>query len=133
MTQAVKKEVYRLHQEFMNWYNGKTFNSKKEFNGKITDYLEKDYHIVFPDSQEMNKDSFCNMIYKDYKASKNFKIQIRGIKLRKLSKDTFLASYEEWQWEHGKIQKKIKTASILKENKKQKRVLWIHIHETGIN
>ena len=74
------------------------------------------------------------MIFRDYKNSSDFSIVIKKIKLKELSKEIYLARYEEWQsWKEGrkKIKKGMKTASILKINSKKK-VKWIHIHETLI-
>ena len=132
MSKEIREEILRLHQEFMKWYNGQTLSSKKEFNTKIGEYLEKEWYIVFPDGSEMDKNTFCKMVYKDHNESKDFAIQIKGIRIKELSTGTFLARYEEWQFEHKKIQKKIRTASILRKEKKSKRIVWVHIHESPI-
>ena len=42
MSKEIREEILRLHQEFMKWYNGQTLSSKKEFNTKIGEYLEKE-------------------------------------------------------------------------------------------
>ena len=131
MTQAIKTEILRLHKDFADWYNAKVTKENKIFNSKITNTLDKNFHIVLPDGYEYNKDSFCKMVYKDYGTDKDFLIKIKYLKIRKLEPNLFLARYEEWQYFDKNIQSKRTTVSILKKDKKSK-IIWIHIHESPI-
>ena len=124
----VKNEIVALHNNFVDWYNGKM--SKSVFDDKIKSHFDSNFKIVFPDGSTHNKDVLSTLIYADYNTSHNFGIKIKDVQLQMLGDGYVIAAYKEYQYTGKKIELKLNTLSVLKTN--ETGITWLHIHETKI-
>ncbi|MFH1455686.1 MAG: hypothetical protein ABIF40_01930 [archaeon] len=130
--EAIRKFILEEHNVYELWYNASVPKDKKWFKLKIADEFDDDYHLVFPDGSEYKKKKLCKTIFDDYGSSNDFKIKIKKLTLKEISKDIFLARYQEWQYYDGKRQNKRITVSVLKIDKDTGRIISLHTHESPI-
>ena len=131
---SCKKEIIELHQFFEDWAKGKIPQNAID---RLHSVLASAFIIITPEAQMIRKKQLIEMIESGYgqfgTQSDQYKIWIEDVDSRKVSPDTFLSTYKEWQNINGAEQARQSTVFFQLENSQPNGLLWQHVHETWIS
>ena len=126
----VREEVERIHRFFVDWFSGAVPES--DFETQLVSRLDPNFVIVPPDGALMEFDALVPGLRQGYGSNPDFRIAIRNLRVRHVSQDHVIATYEEWQRNarssaspnNGRISTAIFTNTDP--------LIWLHIHETRL-
>lgn len=126
----VRIEIEELHEFFCNWFSGNL--PKTDFDSKFTTRFAPDLVFIPPAGKLLGLTELSTAIYKGYSSNPKFRVQIRGVTIRRKFDGYVLATYEEWQrnalaskpTDNGRI-----VTVVFKNGDPLK---WVHIHETWL-
>ncbi len=127
---AVRAEVEELHEFFVGWFAGTL--PADSLDEVVRNRMDRGFAIVPPSGNLLTCDVLTEGLRQAYGSNPRFRIEIRDVRLRHVSDDWVLATYEEWQ-RHAK-------ASTPPDNARLSTVLfgrsnplkWLHVHETWL-
>ncbi len=128
--ERIRIEIEELHEFFCDWFAGKL--SETDFDSKFSSRFTTDLVFIPPAGKLLGLAELSSAIDKGYATNPQFRVQIRGVTVRKEFDGYVLATYEEWQRnalasepsDNGRIASVIfKSGDPLK---------WVHIHETWL-
>ena len=130
MERDVREEVERIHRFFVDWFAGAVPES--EFATQLVDRLDPNFVIVPPDGALLEFETLIPGLRQGYGTNPDFKIAIRNLKVRHVSPDHVIATYEEWQRNARSTASpdngRISTAIFANTDP----LVWLHIHETRL-
>jgi len=131
---SCKKEIIELHKFFEDWAKGTI--QQKELK-RLRSVLAQEFIIVTPEAQMIRKDQLIEMIESGYGKfdthSDQYRIWIEEVSSRKVTPDTILATYKEWQNINGTEKARLSTVLFQQKDDLPNGLLWQHVHETWIS
>lgn len=128
--QIVREEVEALHEFFVGWFSGSLPES--EFESQFLQRFSADFHLIPPAGELLSLEQLSAGLRAAHGSNPEFRIAIRNVKIRNLSEEHILATYEEWQRnalaseppDNGRI-------STVLFNRSEP-LQWLHVHETWL-
>jgi hypothetical protein len=128
--EQIRVEIEDLHKFFCNWFAGKL--PKADFDSKFTTRFATDLVFIPPAGELLGLADLSSAIYKGYASNSKFKIQIRGVTVRREFDGFVLATYEEWQRNALASEPPDNGRVVTVIFKSSDPLRWVHIHETWL-
>lgn len=126
----VREEVERIHRFFVDWFSGAAPES--DFETQLVSRVDPNFVIVPPDGALLELDALIPGLRQAYGTNPDFRIAIRNLRVRHVSRDHVIATYEEWQRNATSSASpnngRISTAIFVNTDP----LIWLHIHETRL-
>ena len=123
-----QKNILELHVFIESWLKGtieRTENIFQYFENELNDK----FIIIHPSGEQQTKQKIVTDFWNAYGVqSKNFKIDIRNIKLLQETEDISIVKYEEWQ---TGTENSVRISTVIF-NKINNNNTWLHLHETWV-
>lgn len=131
LTSRTKEEIEALHEFFVGWFSGRL--PKDVFETQFLVRFDPDLLLIPPGGVLLSLDTFASGVESAHATNPDFRIAIRNVTVRRVFRNTVLATYEEWQRnalastppDNGRL------ASVLFDDEGD-RLRWLHIHETSL-
>jgi len=131
---SCKKEIIELHQFFEDWAKGDIQQNELD---RLHSVLAPEFTIVTPEAKMIRKNQLLEMIESGYSKfdtqANQYSIWIEEVSSRKVTSNTFLSTYKEWQIIDGTEQARLSTVLFQKKDNLPNGLLWQHVHETWIS
>jgi len=131
---SCKKEIIELHQFFEDWAKGDIQQNELD---RWHCVLAPEVTIVTPEAKMIRKNQLLEMIESGYSKfdtqANQYSIWIEEVSSRKVTSNTFLSTYKEWQIIDGTEQARLSTVLFQKKDNLPNGLLWQHVHETWIS
>ena len=129
----VAKEIHRLHQFFVDWFNGelpKTVAAFADFRSATADT----FSIIGPSGSLTDIDQLADLLFETHDNRPGLQIEVKNVKVQQTMGDYVLATYEEWQLEKGADAwtSRISTALLKQNDQAPSGLMWHHVHETWL-
>ena len=95
LEEAVRGDVVALHEFFVGWYGGELPASALET--EFLARLDPAFTIIMPSGVELDHETLSSAMQSAFGQKPGFRIEIRNVRLKYVTKNTILATYEEWQ------------------------------------
>ena len=129
----ISKEIERLHQFFIDWFNGVVPETEASFK-QFRDATADDFSIVPPSGELVPIKSLAEGLYNAYNKRPGLNIEVKNMQIQHKMGNFYLATYEEWQLEKGDKawRGRISTALLSKDENAPAGLKWHHVHETWL-
>lgn len=127
----VANEIHRLHQFFVDWFNGELPKTEKSF-ADFRSATADTFTIIGPSGSMMEIDQLAAMLFEAHDKRPGLQIEVKNVKVQQNIGDYVLATYEEWQLEHGAESwtSRISTSLLCQNEAAPSGLMWHHVHET---
>jgi len=126
----VRNEIINLHDFFVSWFNGTV--RQDELDSRFLSRLDKNLTFIAPEGSVFSVSDLATNFQQAYGINKEFRIQIRDVKICQTMTDHILVTYTEWQVGAKASEKSSNariTSALLTKTKPFK---WLHIQETWL-
>ena len=129
----VAAEISRLHQFFIDWFNGVVPKTAEEFE-QFSSATADDFVIIPPSGQMIGIKQLAQGLFDAHNQRPGLDIEVKKMKIQHQMGSFYLATYEEWQLEKGETEWKGRVSSaLLREDESAPAGLrWHHVHETWL-
>lgn len=125
INQLISKEIKGLHNFFQQFFTGEI---QQGTINRFEEVLDDNFTLITPHGQFTTRHDILAMVKQNHNSRNQMKIWTNDILTKTLSKDLYLATYQELQgMEDGSKTIRLSTAIFRVEGSK---VIWIHVHET---
>ena len=140
---TAKREIEELHAFFTEWYNGEGDGSEETFR-RFSGVMDDDFHMITPNADVYDRDRVLGFVrdgWGQFKKADGFAIEIRNFRvMRRMSQDTLLVLYEEWQSEPGRLDSegrvtfrgRLSVAGLRADEGKVNGWAWLFVHEVWL-
>jgi|GEM_PF-720900 len=125
------QEVHSLHRFFVDWFTGHLANDHVAF-ARVEAALDESFQIIGPDGRLQARAELLPMLAEAYgsRADRDFRIEIRRPRKRRLSDHLCLVTYEEWQYDRSGTRAWQSSALLERHAGAPGGWVWLHVHET---
>lgn len=129
----VAAEIARLHQFFIDWFNGVVPKTTEEF-AKFSDATSDEFVMVPPSGAMVGIKQLAQGLFNAHNQRPGLDIAVKKMKVQHQMGDFYLATYEEWQLEKGETEWKGRVSSALLsvDESAPAGLMWHHVHETWL-
>ncbi|MDZ7753387.1 MAG: hypothetical protein U5S82_17525 [Gammaproteobacteria bacterium] len=125
----VRQQVEAVHAFFAAWFGGTLPARDETFQQQFLDHFHPGFTFVSSAGTVLDLDGLAREIRAAHGASPGLAIAVHDIRIRHVTGQTILATYEEWQRHDGDVVGVV--ASVWLERADTLR--WLHVHETPLN
>ena len=126
----VREEVERVHDFFVEWFNGTA--AKGELETMLIPRLDKEMFYLTPDGTEFTHDDLIGMFRETHETNPEFRIDIRDVRILREYGDHLLVTYTEWQKGARSSNKPDNARMTTLLLRKGEPFQWLHVHETWL-
>ncbi len=131
----IERVIHEIHAFFTDWVGGRCPGDPDTFRKGALDHISEDLAAIFPAGRSFGRCDFESYMGGIYGSNPKFRIQIRDIRLRHLTAEIAVVTYEEWQRDardseepnNGRI-----TTMVLSRGKSGAGPQILHVHETWL-
>ena len=129
----ISHEIHRLHQFFVDWFNGEFPKTKESFNLFLAATAE-DFSIIPPSGHLIALNDLASSIFELHNGRPGLQIEVKNVRVHHQLGEYVLATYEEWQLEKGATawNGRISTALLSQNKTAPSGMMWHHVHETWL-
>ncbi|MEM8861236.1 MAG: hypothetical protein AAGD96_23160 [Chloroflexota bacterium] len=129
----VVSEIHRLHQFFVDWFNGILPESEESFSSFLS-ATAQNFSIIPPSGQLISLSALSSSLYELHHKRPGLQIKVKNVQVQHQIGDYVLATYEEWQLEQGDQEwnGRISTALLSHNESTPSGIMWHHVHETWL-
>lgn len=129
----ISTEIERLHQFFIDWFNGvipETHDCFKQFSTATS----TDFSIIHPSGVLEPIKNLAEGLYNAYNKRPGLNIKVKNMRIQHKMGNYYVATYEEWQLEKGDAawRGRISTALLSNTEGTPAGLMWHHVHETWL-
>lgn len=131
MDESCRKEVFRLHQFFEDWFLGRIPNDDETFAG-CADVLAAAFEIIPPSGELTGRAELLERLrdaHGQY-GKIDFRIRISEVRGRTITDDAHMVTYQEWQETDGTWTARWSSAVFRRNSQAPNGVEWVHVQET---
>lgn len=128
LEQTIRDDVEKLHRFFAAWFTGSVAADEAVFKRDFLDRFHPDFFFIPSTGMGMALPELAAAVAGAHGANPDLSIAIHDTRIRQVSADTILATYQEWQRSDDEVVGVI--TSTLMENSPARR--WLHVHETAL-
>lgn len=129
LTDRVRQQVEARHRFFAEWFGGSLPARDETFRQQFLDHFHPGFTFVSSAGTVLDLDGLAAEIRAAHGASPGLAIAVHDIRIRHVTGETILATYQEWQRHDGDVVGVV--ASVWLEQ--ADRLRWLHVHETALN
>lgn len=128
---ACETEVKGLHAFFVDWFGGRVERNQEVF-ARFSGVASDNFFLINPDGVMGDLAALSKRLEASYGSRADFKIWIKNCRLRYLTNDICLMTYEEWQDISGVVSTRFSSALLGRREGTPNGVEWLHVHETWL-
>lgn len=128
LTESVRQQVEARHRFFAAWFGGTLPARDETFRAQFLDHFHPDFTFVSSAGTVLDLNGLAAEVRASHGASPGLAIAVRDTRIRHVSNEAILATYEEWQHHDGDVAGVV--ASVWLEPDTWR---WLHVHETTPN
>jgi len=136
LDQKSRDRAYRLHVFFVGWLGGSLEDDPGTFS-RLDEVLAPEFEMISPDGELITREQMEDGLRPAHGVhaglTRPFRIRITNYRGRSLSREIYLATYEEWQLIDGVTRGRLSTAVFRNRKGTPNGVEWVHLHETWMS
>ena len=127
----IAAEIERLHQFFIDWFNGVVPKTAEAF-VSFSSATSEDFHMVPPSGSLIGIDMLSKGLFDAHNQRPGVDIKVKNMRTLHEMGEFYLATYEEWQLEKGETEWKGRVSTVLlsQNDAAPAGLMWHHVHET---
>lgn len=140
---SAKREIEDLHAFFTEWYNGTIVNTDDIYQ-RFSRVMDENFHMITPNADVLDREKVLRFVregWGQFNKQDEFAIEIRNFRvMRRISQNTILVLYEEWQTEPGRLDTegritlrgRLSAAGLRADERMVNGWAWLFVHEVWL-